>query len=72
LAGEIVEGQPWSIWTASRRQWLLARVIDVNADIITLKFDPAYGVDERDNTIRVEAGTMLSAPNLFRFVPGGA
>jgi len=65
---EIRIGQHWSIWVPGRRQWLLATVIGSKAGEATLKYDPRYGMGLGYDEQKADEGTMLTAPNLFRFI----
>ena len=64
-------GQIWSTWVPGRRQWLLATVIRRDKGEATLKFDPRYGAGQGYDEQRADESTMLTAPNLFRFVEAG-
>ena len=64
-------GQTWSAWIPGRRQWLLVTVIRRDSGEAILKFDPRYGAGPGYDEQRADETTMLSAPNLFRFVEAG-
>ena len=64
-------GQSWLIWVPSRRQWLLGKVIHRGGGQATLRYDPRYRIGSAYDERRADEGTMLSMPNLFRFVEGG-
>lgn len=68
MPAEVKIGQHWSAWVPGRRQWLLTTVIRREMGEATLKFDPRYGVGHGYDEQRADESTMLSAPNLFRFV----
>ena len=68
VPSKIEIGQTWSAWVPGRRQWLLATVIHRDNGEATLKFDPRYGAGQGYDEQRVDETTMLTAPNLFRFV----
>ena len=68
MPAEVKIGQHWSAWVPGRRQWLLTTVIRRDMGEATLKFDPRYGVGHGYDEQRADESTMLSAPNLFRFV----
>lgn len=64
-------GQTWSAWIPGRRQWLLVTVIRREGGEAILKFDPRYGAGPGYDEQRADETTMLSTPNLFRFVEAG-
>ena len=68
MPAEVEIGQSWSAWVPGRRQWLLTTVIRREMGEATLKFDPRYGVGHGYDEQRADESTMLTAPNLFRFV----
>ncbi|MEP6829021.1 MAG: hypothetical protein ABI963_01680 [Rhizomicrobium sp.] len=68
MPSEIEIGQTWSIWVPGRRQWLLATVVRRDNGEAVLKFDPRYGAGPGYDEQRADETTMLTAPNLFRFV----
>ena len=61
-------GQKWSAWVSGRQQWLLTTVILREDGRATLKYDSRYGMDAGDDERRADEDTMLTTPNLFRFV----
>jgi hypothetical protein len=68
MPSEIQIGQNWSTWVPGRRQWLLTTVIRRGDGEATLKFDPRYGIGKGYDEQMADENTMLTAPNLFRFV----
>lgn len=68
MPSSVMIGQKWSVWSPSRRQWLLATVIDQEGGRATLKFDRRYDISVGDDNEKVDQGTMLAEPRLFRFV----
>jgi len=65
---EVKIGQHWSIWVPGRRQWLLTTVIKSKAGEAVLKYDPRYGMGLGFDEQKADEGTMLTAPNLFRYI----
>ena len=61
-------GQKWSVWTASRRQWLLSTVIRREDGQATLRYDSRYGMGTGQEEQRADEAAMLTQSNLFRFV----
>ncbi len=68
MPSEIEIGQTWSAWVPGRRQWLLTTVIRRDNGEATLKFNSRYDAGEGYDEQRADEATMLTAPNLFRFV----
>jgi hypothetical protein len=68
MPSKIEIGQTWSTWVPGRRQWLLATVVRRDNGEAVLKFDPRYGAGLGYDEQRADESTMLTAPNLFRFV----
>ena len=68
MPSEIEIGQSWSTWVPGRRQWLLTTVVRREAGEATLKFDPRSGIGKGYDEQMADENTMLTAPNLFRFV----
>ena len=68
MPSNIEIGQTWSTWVPGRRQWLLATVVRRDNGEAVLKFDPRYGAGQGYDEQRADEITMLTAPNLFRFV----
>jgi len=64
----VMIGQKWSVWSPSRRQWLLATVVEQEHGQATLKYHSGYGIAGDYNEQKADVATMLAAPNLFRFV----
>jgi hypothetical protein len=65
---EVKIGQSWVAWVPSRRQWLLTTVIRQQSGQATLKYDARYGINLGDDEYEVDEATLLTTPNLFRFV----
>jgi hypothetical protein len=65
---EVKMGQLWSIWVPSRRQWLLAKVIQREGGKATLKMDQRYNLARGYDEHSADETTMLESPNLFRAV----
>jgi len=64
----VMIGQKWSVWSPSRRQWLLATVIGQEHGQATLKYDSGYGIAGTYNEQKVDEASMLAEPNLFRII----
>ena len=60
--------QKWSVWSPSRRQWLLATVVGQEHGQATLRYNSGYGIAGSCNEQKVDEARMLAEPNLFRFV----
>jgi hypothetical protein len=69
---EVKIGQQWAAWMAGRQQWLLTTVTAMDLGRATLQYSPSYGLERADSERDVDAATMLTAPNLFRFVRCGS
>ncbi len=61
-------GQKWSVWSPSRRQWLLATVIERDDGQATLRFAAGYGIAATYDKQKADECTMLAESNLYRFV----
>ena len=63
-------GQNWSTWVPSRRQWLLTKVIRRADGQATLQYDSRYKLGKGYDEQQADEASMLTMPNLFRFVEG--
>jgi hypothetical protein len=58
--------QQWALFNAGRRQWLLARVVGLENDQATLKYDPRYEIQAPDNVCTIDVTSLLTTPMQFR------
>jgi hypothetical protein len=63
-------GQKWSVWSPSRRQWLLATVIGQEDGRATLEFDARYEISATYDKHTADGADMLAESSLFRFIEG--
>lgn len=68
MPANVTIGQKWSVWSPSRRQWLLAVVVDRENGQATLKFDTRYGISASTEREKADESRMLAESSLFRFV----
>lgn len=68
MVSEVVVGQQWSLFNASWRQWLLAKVVRVENGEATLEYDPRYDISPPDNLCREDVTSLLTEPRQFRIV----
>ena len=55
---EVAIDQQWALFNAGRRQWLLARVVGLENDRATLKYDPRYEIQSPDNVCTVDVTSL--------------
>ncbi len=68
MASDVVVGQQWSMFNASWRQWLLAKVVRVENGKATLEYDPRYDIQPPDSFRSEEVTALLTEPRQFRLV----
>jgi hypothetical protein len=63
---QVVVDQQWALFNAERRQWLLARVVSLDSQSASLKYDPGYGIQPPDDVRTVDVSSLLTTPMQFR------
>ena len=66
IESEVVVDQQWALFNAERRQWLLARVVNLESDRAILKYDPGYGIAPPDDVRTVDVSSLLTTPMQYR------
>ena len=68
MVSEVVVGQQWSLFNASWRQWLLAKVVRLEKGKATLEYDPRYDIAPPDNLCCEDVTSLLTETRQFRIV----